>query len=233
MIPDRTGADADVQLSPRASAVPVAGTRAGCTCLMPFDRLYAQQVSSWVLSDRELEWLAPGTLAPLTAHKVAAWGGNGSNRFLYWREGDDSPGAYGELNRMPDRTDQMWIGHVVVAPDRRGRAYGADLSAALVNRAFVVHRVSAVLLVVFPENEHAVRCYKRIGMVEMGRERKRFKTTRREYTFLRMGMDGRRFRALVACGVLSGRPLSVRSRAAARAGLGAPPTASVQSKRIT
>lgn len=233
MISDRGGVGAGLRKTPKALGDTIGNVRVRSTCLTSFDLLYAPLVSSWVQSERELEWLAPGTAPPLTAHKVATWGENDSNRFLYWREGDNSPGAYGELNRMPDRTNNMWIGHVVVAPERRGLSYGAELSAALVNRAFVVHRVNAVLLVVFPENDRAVRCYRRIGMVAMGQERKRFKTTNRVHTFLRMGMDDGRFKALVARGLLSGRPIPLRSRAIGPVEDAGPSISMVQSKRMT
>ena len=233
MISDRGGAGAGLRAKPTVPSEPIGHGRVQCTCLTSFDLLYAPLVSSWIRSDQELEWLAPGTPPPLTAHKVAAWGESDSNRFLYWRAGDDSPGAYGELNRMPDRSNKMWIGHVIVAPERRGRSYGAEITAALVNRAFVVHRVEAALLVVFPENEGAVRCYRRIGMVAMGRERKHFKTTQRVHTFLRMGMDDGRFRAMVARGVLSAQSLPVRSRAIGPLGDGGSSMAAAQSKRNT
>ncbi|MBI4580594.1 MAG: hypothetical protein HY718_12880, partial [Planctomycetes bacterium] len=47
--------------------------RAGTLCLVPFDPLMAPVVARWTRDDRELFWLAPRTVPPLTAAKVVAW----------------------------------------------------------------------------------------------------------------------------------------------------------------
>src|SRR5262249_43261334 len=62
-------------LSPRAPADRVSR----------FESRFAPLLSRWVQTDRELLWLAPGTPAPLTADKIAAWGSDRPTRYLYWR----------------------------------------------------------------------------------------------------------------------------------------------------
>ncbi len=183
------------------------------TCLTPFDLLYAPEVATWVPSAAELTFLAPATAWPLTARKVAAWGRHREARYLFWISGDDAPAGYAELDFMPGRRDQMWIGHVVIAPARRGHSYGFTFIETLFNRAFNVHGVSAVLLVVLPDNDAAIRCYRRAGMTDMGLERKFFRTTGQTCSFLRMGINKNHYLKCVRRGRLSGRCLPIRPQA--------------------
>src|SRR5262245_12120728 len=90
--------------------------------LTRFDQLYAPLLAAWVRAPEELTWLAPGTPPPLTPSKIAAWGSDRPNRYLYWRHGQETPSAYSELNPLPDGPDQMWVGHFLVDPVCRGRS---------------------------------------------------------------------------------------------------------------
>ncbi|MFH1419607.1 MAG: GNAT family protein [Planctomycetota bacterium] len=171
--------------------------------LCPFDPLYAPHVAAWVRTEEELTRLAPGTRWPLTAKKVLAWGRRDSRRFLLARTDLREPFAYAELNYMPGCPDQMWIGHFLLEPTYRGRSYSIRFADALLATAFLEYTVSDVLLVVFPDNTPAIRCYQRVGMEIMGTERKFFKATEREHLFLRMGISLNRYRSLVAARRLS------------------------------
>ena len=164
--------------------------------LTTFDDAYAQCVTSWVRGQQELLWLAPGTVWPLTADKVMAWGQERRRRFLLWVEDAQRPVGYAELNEMVGRPDQMWIGHFIVDPAQRGTGFGTRFAKELVARAFLDHAASEVLLVVFPDNAGAIRCYERAGMKSMGRERKYFKATACEHYVVRMGISEGRFRRL-------------------------------------
>ncbi|MBN2561849.1 MAG: GNAT family N-acetyltransferase [Phycisphaerae bacterium] len=191
----------------RAMTAPVsAPARQGL--VTPFDALYAPKIASWVQSDEELTWLAPGTRPPLTAHKVMNWGNDRGRRLLFWGGRQDEPIGYSELNNMPGSPRQMWIGHFVLAPAHRGRAYGSQFARALLALAFRECSATDVLLVVFPENVAAIRCYERAGMVVTGRERKYFQATGNEHTFLRMGITRTRYRRLVAVRQLPAEPRS-------------------------
>ncbi|MFQ5422462.1 MAG: GNAT family N-acetyltransferase [Phycisphaerae bacterium] len=192
---------------------PVPSHRVRQTCLTPFDLLYAPDVAMWVPSAAELAFLAPGTAWPLTARKVAAWGRHREARYLFWIGGDNAPAGYAELDFMPGRRDQMWIGHVVVAPARRGRSYGFAFIETLFKLAFDIRGVSAVLLVVLPDNDAAIRCYRRAGMTDMGFERKFFRSTGQSCSFLRMGIDKNHYLKCVRRGRLSGRCLPIRPQA--------------------
>lgn len=164
--------------------------------LSPFDKLFAPQIAGWPGNDEELLWLAPGTMPPLTAVKVASWQRDGGYPFLFWADGTDAPAGYGELNRMPNDRRSFWIGHFVIRPTLRGEGLSHVFFRGLITHAFESLRAAEVLLVVFPENAAAIRCYQRGGMIVAGREKKYFKSTGRRHEFLRMTIHRKRFEKL-------------------------------------
>ncbi len=186
-----------------------AGPR-GESRLMRFNDRYAGLVASWVGSDRELTWLAPSIVPPLTAAKVCAWGEAGGERLLFWGSGSDEPVGYGELHRMPRSLDQWWIGHVIVDPGRRGVGLGRGFVRHLLARAFGALAAREVLLLVFPENRAAIRCYERSGFLITGMERRYFKGPGLGHWFLRMVVTRSRFRSWDS---MTGRAPSVKSPA--------------------
>lgn len=171
---------------------------------------YAEAIASWVRNDRELTWLAPGTPAPLTAEKVLAWSKDFTRRLLFWSNTVESSLGYAELNPMPSRGSQMWIGHFVIAPEFRGCSLGYKFASALLSAAFLNHMATSVVLVVFPDNDVAIRCYERVGMIVTGQETKFFDTTQREHVFLRMEITAGRYHNLVAAGRLPSVCLPIR-----------------------
>ncbi len=175
-----------------------------------FNKLHASEVVSWVQSDEELTWLAPSTVPPLTIRKMLAWSKVHDRRFLFWNGRGDRPVGYAELNPMLSQPHRMWIGHFLVAPAYRGRSFGTCFAQALLARAFMEYAASDVLLVVFPENKSAIRCYEHAGMVADGRESKYFETTRRRHDFIRMCINHTRFRRLAAAGQIPGELLPMR-----------------------
>jgi GNAT superfamily N-acetyltransferase len=187
-----------------------AGATAGATGRLHLARYtepVAHEVASWVRTTRELTFLAPGTPGPLTPEKVAAWGRQPESRLLLVEHGCL---AYGELNRMSGRPDQMWIGHLIVNPAFRGRGVGRRFTQALLARAFQECGAAEVLLLVFPQNRAAVRCYERCGMVVAGQEHKSFPVTRSRHLFLRMSIHVSRFERLVREGRMPAHPLPLR-----------------------
>ncbi len=173
--------------------------------LCRFDPIHASAVALWVRSDVELRWIAPGTPPPLTDEKVAGWSRNPDSRYVIQDSGQATPSGYGELEFMPGRTDQMWIGHLVVDPRFRGTGLGSALVRRLVGRAFSDPAIGQVLLVVSPDNDRAIRCYRRAGFEAVGRERRHFKTTGVRIEFLQMAVGRGRFSASGSASVRSGR----------------------------
>lgn len=186
-----------------------------------FEPQYAPLIASWVRSEQELTWLAPGTAPPLTPEKMVAWSKASDRRFMLWPEGLLQPISYGELNNMPDRTDQVWIGHFLVDPAHRGRRHGTRFVQALLGCAFQRLGAREVLLVVFPDNVGAIRCYQRVGMTPAGYERKRFEATGREHVFLRMTINASAYRDLVAAGQMPGDLPLIRRSPSTPAAIGA------------
>lgn len=178
--------------------------------LTGFDPRYAEAIVGWVRDERELLWLAPGTPPPLTVQKVLDWSKERRRRQLFWRVDQSSPTGYAELNEMPGVARQMWVGHFLVDPSHRLHGLGTQFAQALVLRAFLEFGADDLLLVVFPENTRAIRCYERAGLVVLGKEKKLFESTGREHTFLRMGLERRRFMKLATKGMLPARPVPYR-----------------------
>lgn len=171
--------------------------------LSSFDAGFAAAVAAWVGDPRELAWLSPETPPPLTPEKVIAWAGPGRRQFLFRMEASEpqssafatsAPFAYGELNDMPDRPEQKWIGHFVLDPDARGRSIGTACVQALLDHAFDDLAAREVILVVVPANRRAIQCYARAGLDHRGEELKRLAST--TIRLLRMGIDRSRYREL-------------------------------------
>lgn len=181
--------------------------RALAPYLTQFVDARAALVASWVSSDSELLWLAPGTLPPLTPEKVLAWSAERRQRLMLCDGRDDLSIAYAELNEMPGNRQQRWIGHFLLSPAHRGRGWGVRFAQALLAHAFVELGAADVLLVVFPDNLRAIQCYERAGFIDLGQERKLFKTTGREHLFTRMGISRSRFFRLADAGRLPAEPL--------------------------
>lgn len=143
--------------------------------LEPFNPRDAELIAGWVRA-RELRWLCPNTPAPLTAAKVRAWRPANGTAFVL-REGGTGV-AYAELNPLPGVAGACWIGHLIVAPERRRRGVGTALVRGLVRYAADTLRAQRVCLIVFPENVAALRCYEAAGFCRARTEYHRFAAVR-------------------------------------------------------
>lgn len=158
--------------------------------LRPFDKLYAPMVARWVDGEAELFQLAPGTQPPLTAAKVVGWTSTGACPLLLWAENDQDPCGYAELNGVSGNPDTLWLGHLLLRPDLRGQGWGGRFVELLVAQAFERMGATSLVLVVFPENEPAIRCYLGHGFVVRREEFHRF-AGRKRHRMLRMELAHR------------------------------------------
>jgi RimJ/RimL family protein N-acetyltransferase len=152
--------------------------------LRPFDPLFAATVASWV-PDEELLWLAPSTPPPLTPAKVVAWTNPPDRALLLFRGREPLPSGYAELNPLRGSSQAVWLGHVVIAPPLRGRGLGSAFTAELVAEAFANPRTERIVLIVFPDNEPAIRCYRAAGFHQTATEQHRFGSRRAAHSMLR------------------------------------------------
>lgn len=142
--------------------------------LKRFERRHASKVVEWVASASELRWLAPSTQPPLTADKVANWPKKNGMAFSLFHVDESDPIGYGELNPMRGDSSQMWLGHIIIRPDERGKGIGSAFVRLQVAYAFEQLAAKRVALIVFPDNIAAVQCYRRIGFTPAGPEYHRF-----------------------------------------------------------
>lgn len=162
--------------------------------LKPFGGEHAEAVAGWVVSPHELFMVAPLTRPPLTPEKVRAWTAGAERGYVYVTA-EDEPIAYGELNPMPSLPGSLWVGHFVVAPWVRGCSVGGSFLHELLEEAFARRCADSVGLVVFPENQAAIRCYGRAGFVDLGPQRRRFPGSLRKHELRYMQITQARFRA--------------------------------------
>ncbi len=141
------------------------------TCrLAAFETIWAERVVSWARDPREVYWLAPKTRPPLTVAELLRWREPGHDPYMLLNGGEPAPIAYGELNRLGLTGRQYWLGHLIVDPNERGRGFGLELTRQLLREAFERRGARRVTLVVFPDNQAAIECYRAAGMREDGYE---------------------------------------------------------------
>ena len=138
--------------------------------LAPFRKAHAATLASWVPTDDELRLLAPSTPPPLTATKILEWQRPRGHSYVGLIEGGRSAGAYAELNPVGQEPNHLWLGHCLVRTDLRGRGIGRAFVQSLLCRAFEELGAIRISLIVFPQNQAAVRCYLHTGFVHVGDE---------------------------------------------------------------
>ena len=160
-----------------------------------FEAAHAEPISRWVASDHALFLLAPMTHPPLTPGKVTAWSCHADESLVLVSSAIEVL-AYGVLNQMRLSERQRWIGHLVVAPEWRGRGVGRRFVLALLERTFAIRDVDSVSLVVCPWNGPAVRCYQQLGFEQIGIQRRCFLESLIRHDLLEMKLTRRQFRTL-------------------------------------
>jgi len=138
--------------------------------LTPFQPWHSPTIARWVQTEQQLRWLAPSTHPPLTAEKILGWKKPGGSAFVLVKGGEESPLGYGEINPMRRGDEHVWLGHIIVRPNQRGRGMGSTLLRALLVEAFERRNATHVALIVFPDNLAALRCYRRVGFSLLGEE---------------------------------------------------------------
>ena len=83
----------------------------------------------------------------------------------------------------------LWLGHLVVRPDQRGKGAGQVLVRALLAYASERHLASRVSLIVFPDNTAALKCYRRVGFTIVGEEYHQFGDVGPRRRLLRLEID--------------------------------------------
>ena len=161
--------------------------------LLPFATHCAPMIAAWVSDDISLLWLAPRTPPPLTPQKVLDWHGAGKTALLAYVEGEDAPCGYAEINQTRSKPYELWLGHIIVAPQRRSRGIGSRFVDMLLDEAFESFGAQTVSLVVFPENVAAIRCYQRCGFAVTREECHRFRRGGPKCRMLRLAIARERW----------------------------------------
>lgn len=154
--------------------------------LRAFDPSDAETVSGWITTRDEAYLVAPRTPPPVTAAAIRTWRGPGHHQFILVDCHTAEAIGYGEVNMLNARRREYWLGHLIVTAAQRGRGYGVALTRRLLEFAFIRCNASAVSLVVFQNNERAIRSYRAAGMIDDGYEQHYFPAYGRQESLLRL-----------------------------------------------
>jgi RimJ/RimL family protein N-acetyltransferase len=157
--------------------------------LEAFDPRRAELVATWVRSQREAYWLAPKTPPPLDGDRIRQWRVPGHEPLQFIESAGTRLVGYGELNVLNANGRHFWLGHLIVDPDARGQGIGLELTQLLLARAFVCRGAQHVSLVVFPDNQPAIACYRAAGLREQGYEEHVFPPHARQVRLIRMSIQ--------------------------------------------
>jgi len=168
------------------AVAPIHGTQR--VWVLPFSDRFVGMILRWVRTTRELKRLAPSTPWPLTVDKIRAWRRKGAVAYGLHTRRDGAPVGYAELNPMDSRPGQYWLGHVVIEPALQGRGLGRRFTEELARIVFQTHRATRLVLVVFPDNVSAIRCYHSAGFKTVAVEHHAFGDDSRKHELLRLEM---------------------------------------------
>ena len=129
--------------------------------LRRFDNELTVSVASWATSAQEVGLLTGRDIFPFPAESKASWRRTADDIEAYLLYQDQVPVGYGEL-WLDEEEDEVELARIIVAPAFRGRGFGAQLVRSLLVPALAVGYAS-VFLRVRPENERAIRTYRRVG----------------------------------------------------------------------
>lgn len=160
--------------------------------LISFEPGHATHVAQWAADPHDAFLVAPHTPPPITAQRVLEWAVAARHALVLLR--DEQPRAYGELNHLNALTRRWWLGHLLVAPEFRGRGLGQELVRQLVRKAFQEHAARCVTLVVYPQNERAIQSYLAAGMRLDGFEIHHFAAYNQQVQMLRMAIYARQMK---------------------------------------
>jgi len=92
---------------------------------------------------------------------------------LVFKAIDETTGAmigHCQLMRLDMPNNSATIGRVLIKPDKRGLGYGYAMLKKLINYTTSVLKLNHLNLRVFDFNQSAIRCYSKLGFVELKRE---------------------------------------------------------------
>jgi RimJ/RimL family protein N-acetyltransferase len=76
------------------------------------------------------------------------------------------------LHHPDQRSRVSAFGIVISDPDYLGRGYGREALGLFLDWAFRIQNYTRIWLITWASNERAIRCYRALGFVEEGRQRK-------------------------------------------------------------
>ncbi|MEV6282076.1 GNAT family N-acetyltransferase [Kribbella sp. NPDC051770] len=121
----------------------------------------AAEVAGWATSAQEVGLLSGRNAYPFPGELVGSWPkvADDVRSYLYYVNGE--PVGYAEL-WLDDEEDEVELARIIVRPGSRGRGIGTAFVKALLGPALEAG-YSDVFLRVRPDNDVAIRTYRRVG----------------------------------------------------------------------
>jgi RimJ/RimL family protein N-acetyltransferase len=149
--------------------------------LKPLRARDCEAILSWVDSpDELLQWAGPRDFVwPLTSEQLLTDLHAADHRRMPFAAVQTDHGhlvGHVMLTTLPDH-DVGVLGRVIVAPDQRGRGFGAALMQEAVRFGFEKRGLHRIQLAVYDFNLPAIACYQSVGFVIEGTHRDSTKAT--------------------------------------------------------
>lgn len=129
----------------------------------------AGQIVALLASPQDLRQVSPDEEYPLDERTVQHWIRSRAAGHVLIERGRVV--AYAELVQDSNVVGRLWIGHMMVDPQRRGLGLGQRLVAGLLEIARDELRVREVAISAFIDNPRALQCYRSVGFRDRARVR--------------------------------------------------------------
>lgn len=146
----------------------------------------AAEVAGLIRSAEDLRQVSPDETFPLTEATVRHWIEHRRAGYVLEQRGRIL--GYAELVDDARVAHRVWVGHMMVAPGRRGLGLGRRLVSALLRAAELDRDAHEVAISAFEDNQRALRCYRGCGF----RDRATHRVNERRLVEMRYPVPGRR-----------------------------------------
>lgn len=149
--------------------------------LRPYKKDDAKTIISWTNDEKSFYKWTAGVMGdyPITEKEFGFV--DGMMAFTVFE--DDEIVGFFTFRHPGESLDELRIGFVIVAPNRRGMGTGKEMLRLALKYAFDVYGAKSVCLGVFENNMQAYYCYKSVGFKDLGREAiKKYPVLNEEWT---------------------------------------------------
>lgn len=162
--------------------------------LRPYKRCDAEKIVTWHKDEESFrKWcLNIYENYPITAEDMNRHYDSFSEKdsfFMFTAFDEDGVCGHMIMRFLDEEKQSLRFGFIIIDEQRRGKGYGSEMLDLAKKYAFEVLRVSRVSLGVFENNPGAIKCYKKIGLTEIGYDKDCFSFNGENWSIIYMGME--------------------------------------------